>query len=122
MIKRVEKGSGPTSQHRLLTSFSTLVDDELPTGFEDFTTSNGIHHIVIGIKGTKKATIPVDVMRHVLRTVLDESHHPLLVHCNQGKVSLTSAAYVILSFSEVIRALISKASAIDLKYTVRVRQ
>jgi len=51
-----------------------------------FMTANGIKHHVFDMKGTKKEAIPVRVMKSILRLVLDRQNHPLLIHCNHGKV------------------------------------
>jgi len=47
---------------------------------------HGIHHRVFSMRGTKKEAIPLSVMRSILRHVLDRQNHPLLIHCNHGKV------------------------------------
>ncbi len=39
------------------------------------------------MKGTKKENIPISTMQSILRVVLDRQNHPLLIHCNHGKVS-----------------------------------
>lgn len=36
---------------------------------------------------TKKEAIPLTTMKAILRLVLDRKNHPLLIHCNHGKVS-----------------------------------
>lgn len=38
------------------------------------------------MKGTKKEEIPIKTMKSILRLVLDRQNHPLLIHCNHGKV------------------------------------
>ena len=38
------------------------------------------------MKGTKKEDIPIKTMKSILRLVLDRQNHPLLIHCNHGKV------------------------------------
>lgn len=48
--------------------------------------SSGINHVCITMEGTKKADIPESVMSTILETVLNPQNHPLLVHCNQGRV------------------------------------
>lgn len=60
---------------------------------------NGITRHVFDIKGTKKQSIPAETMRDVLDIVLDKSNHPVLVHCNRGRVSADSRA-PILAFPE----------------------
>ena len=65
---------------------STLVDKEYPEGYKSFMHSSGIKHVCITMEGTKKADIPESVMSTILETVLNPQNHPLLVHCNQGRV------------------------------------
>lgn len=38
------------------------------------------------MQGTKKQAIPIKTMKSILRLVLDRRNHPLLIHCNHGKV------------------------------------
>jgi tyrosine-protein phosphatase SIW14 len=37
------------------------------------------------MEGTKKADIPVAMMRSIVELVVDRRNHPVLIHCNQGK-------------------------------------
>lgn len=78
---------------RLLTlACRTLVDkDELDTEYAKFVAKNGITQHVFDIKGTKKQSIPAETMRNVLDVVLDKRNHPVLVHCNRGRVSTNSS-------------------------------
>lgn len=66
----------------------TLVHKEFPRGYDAFLHRNGIQHAIFDMKGTKKESIPVATMESILRVVLDRRNHPLLIHCNHGKVSL----------------------------------
>lgn len=66
---------------------STLVQKDIPVGYTSFITSNNIRHHVFNMEGTKKAEIPIKTMKSILRLVLDQQTHPLLIHCNHGKVS-----------------------------------
>ncbi|AEO61503.1 hypothetical protein MYCTH_2311715 [Thermothelomyces thermophilus ATCC 42464] len=70
-----------------LKTIVTLVQKESPQGYDDFLHRNGIKHAVFDMKGTKKEAIPVATMKSILRIVLDRRNHPLLIHCNHGKVS-----------------------------------
>ncbi|KAL2175374.1 tyrosine phosphatase family-domain-containing protein [Thermothelomyces heterothallicus CBS 202.75] len=70
-----------------LKTIVTLVQKESPQGYDDFLHRNGIKHAVFDMKGTKKEAIPVATMKSILRVVLDRRNHPLLIHCNHGKVS-----------------------------------
>lgn len=49
---------------------------------------NGICHIVIDMQGTKKVDIPEHIMHSIMEIVLKKEHHPILIHCNHGKVFL----------------------------------
>lgn len=67
----------------------TLVQKDFPEGYESFISENGIRHTVFNTKGTKKEDIPIKTMKSILRLVLDRQNHPLLIHCNHGKVGST---------------------------------
>jgi hypothetical protein len=47
---------------------------------------NGIRHVVIDMQGTKKVEIPQAIMHAVMEVALNKENHPLLIHCNHGKV------------------------------------
>ncbi|KAI4600475.1 hypothetical protein KJ359_000830 [Pestalotiopsis sp. 9143b] len=68
-----------------LKTIVTLVDKEIPDGYRAFLDDNGIKHIVFGMAGTKKADIPLPMMRSIIGLVTDPQNHPMLIHCNQGK-------------------------------------
>lgn len=68
---------------------STLVQKDFPQGYDTFLQRNGIKHTVFDMKGTKKQDIPLATMKSILRVVLDRRNHPLLIHCNHGKVSIS---------------------------------
>lgn len=59
---------------------------EFPAGYATFISKNGIKHHVFDMKGTKKEKIPIKTMKSILRLVLDRQNHPLLMHCNHGRV------------------------------------
>ena len=68
----------------------------------------GIRHIVIDMQGTKKVEIPEAIMESIMEIALDEATHPLLIHCNHGKVFDTATKYVSFadaSYSTVLAAL-----------------
>lgn len=70
-----------------LTLDSTLVQkDDVDEPYTNFMSSNGIRHHVINMKGTKKEAIPLRTMKAILRLVLNRENHPVLIHCNHGKV------------------------------------
>lgn len=63
----------------------SLVNKELPKGYQAFLRANGIKHHIFEMKGTKKEDIPIKTMQAILRLVLDRKNHPMLIHCNHGK-------------------------------------
>lgn len=65
---------------------STLVDKELPETFLPFMNANNIQHRHITMQGTKKETIPIQTMAAILEVVHNKRNHPLLIHCNHGRV------------------------------------
>lgn len=48
--------------------------------------SNGIRHCIVEMQGTKRVEIPDIVMNSIMEIALNKENHPLLIHCNQGKV------------------------------------
>jgi tyrosine-protein phosphatase SIW14 len=50
-----------------------------------FVTGNGIRHVTIPMKGTKKEAIPDVIMKDILSHILDRRNYPLMLHCNHGK-------------------------------------
>lgn len=70
-----------------LKTIVTLVDKDIPETFLPFMKANGIQHRHIIMQGTKKEAIPVSTMASILEVVHDRRNHPLLIHCNQGRVS-----------------------------------
>lgn len=57
-----------------------------------FVKENGIAHHRILVQANKDPAvkIPDSVMCRILELLLDKSNHPILVHCNKGKVSTCS--------------------------------
>ncbi|KAK2072580.1 hypothetical protein P8C59_006927 [Phyllachora maydis] len=72
-------------QHLRLKTIVTLVQKEFPEGYKTFVSEHGIKHHVFDMKGTKKEEVPIKTMKQILRLVLDQQNHPLLIHCNHGK-------------------------------------
>lgn len=60
----------------------------MPEAFTPFMQANGIRHRHILLEGTKKQTIPIKTMVSILEVIHDKQNHPVLLHCNQGKVRL----------------------------------
>lgn len=54
--------------------------------FKTFMKDHGIRHVVIDMQGTKKVKIPEAIMHSVMEVALNKENHPLLIHCNHGKV------------------------------------
>lgn len=63
------------------------MDKDLPETFLPFMKANKIQHRHITMQGTKKETIPIQTMAAILEVVHDKRNHPLLIHCNHGRVS-----------------------------------
>ena len=57
--------------------------------------TNGIRHCIIEMQGTKKVEISEAVMNSIMEVVLDKENHPLLIHCNHGKVLLHVVNHVL---------------------------
>lgn len=68
-----------------LKTIVTLVQKDFPEDYVPFISKNGIKHHVFDMKGTKKEEIPIRTMKAILRLVLNQQNHPLLIHCNHGK-------------------------------------
>ena len=63
--------------------------EEYPPENAAFVRENGIQHFQIHISPNKDpfVTIPPKDMAAALKILLDRRNHPLLIHCNKGKVS-----------------------------------
>jgi tyrosine-protein phosphatase SIW14 len=70
----------------------SLVNRDFSPEFRDFMKFSGIRHCTIEMEGTKKVAIPDAVMKSILKVVLNQENHPLLIHCNHGKVHLNGLA------------------------------
>ncbi|KAI1298664.1 tyrosine phosphatase family-domain-containing protein [Xylaria venustula] len=75
----------PFLQSLGLKTIVTLVDKELPDGYQEFMRDNQITHRIFDMAGTKKEDIPIDMMRSIYAVVSDRTNYPLLVHCKQGR-------------------------------------
>ncbi|KAI1132626.1 tyrosine phosphatase family-domain-containing protein [Nemania abortiva] len=75
----------PFIQGLKLKTIVTLVQKELPDGYQEFIQANGITHKIFDMAGTKKEEIPVEMMRSILAVVSQTKNYPLLIHCNHGK-------------------------------------
>jgi tyrosine-protein phosphatase SIW14 len=66
-----------------------LVPETYPEDNVKFLQENGIKHYQIGMPGNKENSItPVsdEKITAALSIILNRSNHPLLIHCNKGKV------------------------------------
>lgn len=68
---------------------SSLVFEEYPETHLKLCSDSGITRHVFGIHGHKvpQGDIPVQAIGSALSIILDRRNHPVLVHCNGGKVS-----------------------------------
>ena len=70
----------------------TLVQEDYPEENLAFLESAGINFFQFPIPGNKEpfVVIPDTSIIGALETILDKRNHPILVHCNAGKVPPTS--------------------------------
>lgn len=68
-----------------LKTIVTLVEKDMPEGYQQFIDENGIYHRIFAMTGTKKEEISVSLMKSIAEVVLDRGNYPLLIHCNHGK-------------------------------------
>lgn len=73
-------------------SHSTLVDTQHSPEFNDFVQQGDIRHIRILVPAHKTASvvIPIETILKIQGLLADKTNHPLLIHCNKGKVSTLS--------------------------------
>jgi protein tyrosine phosphatase (PTP) superfamily phosphohydrolase (DUF442 family) len=69
--------------------YSTLVEEPFPSSHSSFLKENGIKHYCIPFIANKDASVKTSdcVVNTILRIMLDKANHPMLIHCNKGKVS-----------------------------------
>ncbi|KAA3459194.1 putative tyrosine-protein phosphatase [Gossypium australe] len=79
-----------------------LCPEPYPEANTEFLKSNEIRLFQFGIEGYKEpfVNIPEDTIREALNVVLDVRNHPVLIHCNRGKVReiCSSAIYMTKRF------------------------
>ena len=73
-----------------LISIRTLVDEQYPAENQEFVLENGIKHVQIPIPANKNPSdvIPPKSLARALELLFNKKYHPILVHCNKGKVSI----------------------------------
>jgi len=65
-----------------------LVNTPYPEANVEFVKQRDIQHVTILLPANKEVIrVSQCDMTRVLNVVLDTSNHPLLIHCNKGKVS-----------------------------------
>lgn len=71
-----------------LKSILTLVLEDYPLANSAFNQQNGITLLQFGVPGNKEpfVDIPEAGIVAALQAVLDRRNHPMLIHCNKGKV------------------------------------
>ena len=64
-----------------------------------FLNENDINFLQFGVPGNKEpfVDIPEPIIRDALRAILDVNNHPILIHCNKGKVR--SPHWLLLSLT-----------------------
>ncbi|RLN93731.1 hypothetical protein BBJ28_00021801, partial [Nothophytophthora sp. Chile5] len=87
-----------------LKSILTLVLEDYPLANTEFNRMHGIKLLQFGVPGNKEpfVDIPEDGIVAALKAVLDKRNHPMLIHCNKGKVRATTCV-VILYFIELFK-------------------
>ena len=72
----------------LLTLRRTLVSEKEDAEYLEFIRSQNIKHHQIPIPPNKEAfdAMPLTAMTEALSVVCDTRNHPILIHCNKGKV------------------------------------
>jgi tyrosine-protein phosphatase SIW14 len=89
----------PFLQKLGLKTVVTLVHKDFPVGYRAFLRKNDIRHHVFDMTGTKKATIPPELMKNILQLVLDQRNYPLLIHCNHGRHRTGCVVAAVRKFS-----------------------
>jgi len=63
------------------------VPEPIPASYTKFVNENGIRHLKVHIPANKgQIRIPTCQMSNALMIVMDRANHPMLIHCNKGKV------------------------------------
>jgi tyrosine-protein phosphatase SIW14 len=70
-------------------TFSTLVEEPYEQSHENFVKDGGITHHRIAFIANKNPSVrtPETVVNHIMEILLNKNNHPVLIHCNKGKVS-----------------------------------
>ena len=72
---------------------STLVEEPYTIpNYTNILRDNGINHFCIKVLPNKDPAIKTSqqTMNEILEIILNKANHPILVHCNKGKVSALS--------------------------------
>ncbi len=100
----------PFIQSLKLRTIVTLVNKELPDGYQEFIQDNRITHKIFDMAGTKKEDIPIEMMRSIYAVVSDRENYPLLIHCNHGRHRTGCVVGVLRKSSQWNMKRISKLS------------
>jgi tyrosine-protein phosphatase SIW14 len=88
----------------ILTSCSSLVQKDLASDFKSFMKTNSIQHLIVNMQGTKKVEIPAASMNLLMKIVLNPENHPVLIHCNHGKVIIVYVTAVLRIIADCLTA------------------
>lgn len=89
---------------------STLVPEPIAPEYQRFMDENDIQHFQVHIPANKgRIQINACEMTRALEIVLDKRNHPMLIHCNKGKVH-TSFPLPPVSSSDYLRSTAPAAS------------
>lgn len=78
---------------------STLVEEPYSVSHMSFLRENGIAHFRIIVQANKdpEEKTPDHVINGILEILLNKANHPILIHCNKGKVCVGFFALCICS-------------------------
>ena len=87
-------------------SSSLIPNEDVDVEFAAFLAGEGIAHHVVGMRGTKKESIPLPTMKAILNILLDARNLPVLVHCKHGRVGNSC---FVLATTTIAAATIAEA-------------
>ena len=116
-LKTILFGASLQSNELKLIEYRTLVGGEYPSENVEFMDDHGIKHLQIPIPAHKEPSvvIPLESIANALKVMLDPSNHPLLLHCNKGKVCTSKAAITLRVTNSV------SSTALDVSWLVTER-
>jgi tyrosine-protein phosphatase SIW14 len=83
------KKNFPFLLHLGIRSVLFLCPEEYPALNLSFLSKHHAKLLQFGVAGNKEPfiEIPIHTIREALKQVIDPKNHPILIHCNKGKVS-----------------------------------